>query len=280
MKPAAGARCLCGGQLFERVFEYTAPPAGENRFPGVPAGRYHRTVERCPACGHYLSFHDMDLARLYSGAYVDSVYSGDKLRATFDRIVSLPSGKSDNAGRVARIEGFAARRWRGGCAGRTVLDIGSGLCVFAHAMKLRGWQATALDPDARAAAHARETVGVEAICASFPGAGIARRFDLVTFNKVLEHVEDPVTMLAASRSLVGENGFAYVELPDGEQAAGEGSGREEFFIEHHHVFSAASLALLALHAGFHVLELERLREPSTKFTLRAFLASAEREYSK
>ncbi len=276
MKPGARLCCLCGGRVFERAFEYTAPPAGENRFPGAPAERYHRTIERCPACGHYLSVHDMDLSELYSGTYVDSVYAGDKLRATFERIVSLPSEKSDNTGRVARIEGFAARHWRGGREGRTVLDIGSGLCVFAHAMKLQGWLATALDPDPRAASHARETVGVDAICASFPGAAIARQFDLVTFNKVLEHVEDPVAMLAASRPLVSAQGFVYIELPDGERAAQEGPGREEFFIEHHHVFSAASVALLAMHAGFDVLEMERLREPSTKFTLRAFLAPAER----
>jgi hypothetical protein len=270
MKSGHPWRCLCGGKVFERAFEYTAPPEGENRFPGAPEGSYRRTVERCAACGHYHAVHDMDLTGLYSGAYVDSVYNGDQLRATFERIVSLPSEKSDNAGRIARIQGFAARHWRGLLDAPTVLDIGSGLCVFAHAMKAQGWQATALDPDPRAAAHGRDTVGVEAICASFPRASLTRQFDLVAFNKVLEHVEDPVAMLAASRALVAEGGFVYVEVPDGEAAEAHGSGREEFFIEHYHVFSAASLALLVAGAGFRVCEIERLREPSGKFTLRAF----------
>jgi SAM-dependent methyltransferase len=260
--------------VLERVFAYTVPPEGENRFPGASERSYRRTIERCTACGHYHSVHDMDLTGLYGGAYVDSVYSGDQLRATFERIVSLPSEKSDNAGRVARIQGFAARHWHGRFDAPSLLDVGSGLCVFAYAMKAQGWEATALDPDPRAAAHARETVGVEAICASFPGASIARQFDLVAFNKVLEHVEDPIAMLAASRTLVAGGGFIYVEVPDGEAAEAEGSGREEFFIEHHHVFSAASLALLVARAGFRVCEMERLREPSTKFTLRAFAVAA------
>jgi hypothetical protein len=39
----------------------------------------------------------------------------------------------------------------------------------------------------------------------------------------------------------------------------------------------ASLALLATRAGFRVQTLERLREPSTKFTLRAFLTAAPEE---
>jgi hypothetical protein len=271
MKPGAGLRCLCGGRAFERAFEYTARPAGENSFPGAPTDGYRRVVERCVICGHYQSVHEMDLGDLYGGTYVDSVYSGEKLRAAFDRIVSLPAAKSDNAGRVARIEGYAARMWQGRPHGRTVLDVGSGLCVFPHAMKLQGWRATALDPDPRAVTHARESAGVEAICASFPDARPGGEFDLVTFNKVLEHVEDPVAMLAASRPLVARDGFVYVEVPDGEAAAQDGSGREEFFIEHHHAFSAASLALLAARAGFHVREMERLREPSGKFTLRAFL---------
>lgn len=274
MKPGCGLRCLCGGQAFERVFDYGAPPEGENRFPGAPADGYRRTVERCVACGHYLSVHEMDLGDLYGGVYADSVYSGGKLRETFDRIVSLPAGKSDNAGRVARIEGYAARMWRGRARGRRVLDVGSGLCVFPHAMKLQGWLATALDPDPRAVEHARQTAGVEAVCGYFPGARLGGRFDLVTFNKVLEHVENPVAMLAAGGPLVAEDGFVYVEVPDGEAAAPAGPGREEFFIEHHHAFSAASLALLAARAGFRLRELERLREPSGKFTLRGLLDRA------
>jgi hypothetical protein len=66
----------------------------------------------------------------------------------------------------------------------------------------------------------------------------------------------------------------YVELPDGEGAATDGPGREEFFIEHLHVFSMASMCLLAARAGFSVQLAERLREPSGKFTLYAFMRAA------
>jgi 2-polyprenyl-3-methyl-5-hydroxy-6-metoxy-1,4-benzoquinol methylase len=95
-------------------------------------------------------------------------------------------------------------------------------------------------------------------------------FDAITLNKVLEHVEEPVALLRAAAPLLEPRGFVYVEVPDGEAAAAEGPGREEFFIEHHHVFSAASLAVTVARAGLALSALERLREPSTKFTLRAF----------
>jgi hypothetical protein len=96
----------------------------------------------------------------------------------------------------------------------------------------------------------------------------------VTFNKVLEHVEDPVAMLARSRDLLRPRGAVYVEVPDGELAARDpdGPNREEFFIEHLCAFSMTSLCLLAGRAGFVPVRAERLREPSGKYTLYAFLA--------
>jgi SAM-dependent methyltransferase len=97
------------------------------------------------------------------------------------------------------------------------------------------------------------------------------RFDAVAFNKVLEHIPDPVPMLGRTARFLREGGFVYVELPDGEAAVVDGPGREEFFIDHHHIFSLASLALFARRAGFRVERVERIQEPSTKYTLYAFL---------
>jgi hypothetical protein len=78
--------------------------------------------------------------------------------------------------------------------------------------------------------------------------------------------------LTRAGRFVDPKGFVYLELPDGEAASTEGFGREEFFVEHLHVFSFRSIVMLAERAGFRPIAVERLQEPSTKFTLRAFLA--------
>ena len=132
-----------------------------------------------------------------------------------------------------------------------MLDVGSGLAVFPARMKEAGWTCTALDPDPRAVEHARTVVGVEAVRADFMEADDLGRFDLVTLNKVLEHVPDPAAMLGRTREFLAEGGVVYVELPDGEAAAADPDGpdREEFFIEHLHVFSMSSMSLLADRAG-------------------------------
>ncbi len=265
--------CPCKGAHLVPAFAYTARPEGEIAFP--LAGDYRRDYRRCALCRHWFSHHEMDLAALYSGAYVDATY-GDMIRQTYERIMALPRDRSDNLGRVAAVCAFASRRFACERCAPRLLDVGSGLGVFPARMKEAGWTCTALDPDPRAAAHARDIIGIAALAGDFrtlatPDLG---PFDLVSFNKVLEHVEDPVAMLAAAWPLLTEGGFVYLELPDAEAAAIHGPGREEFFIEHHHVFSAASTALLAERAGFAVIALERLREPSGKFTLRGFLEPA------
>ncbi len=270
-------RCLCGSKEWTSAFTYDAPPAGEVRFRFSAVAEYRREVLRCTVCGHFVSLHALDDTGLYHEDYVSTNYGSDGIHKAFERIVSLPPEQADNVGRVRRILEFATTRLvsptREGRA-PTVLDVGSGLCVFLHRMKAAGWAGTALDRDPRLVSHARDIVGVRAICGDFATIEGLGQYDVVTFNKVLEHVKDPIGMLARAVKCLHPGGFVYVEVPDGEAAVHEGPDREEFFIEHHHVFSAASLALLAVRAGFTVRAIERLREPSTKFTLRGFLLPA------
>jgi 2-polyprenyl-3-methyl-5-hydroxy-6-metoxy-1,4-benzoquinol methylase len=184
--------------------------------------------------------------------------------------------EADLAGRVARLIAFARARFGPATTRRRLLDVGAGIGVFPAAMKAAGWTVIAVESDPRTAAHLRDAVGITAYAVPIEELASAQigPVDTITFNKVLEHVEDPVTMLAAVRPLLGAGGFVYVEVPDAEGAAPHGPGREEFFIEHHHVFSAASTVMMAARAGLATLAAERLREPSGKFTLRAFFELA------
>ena len=261
-------QCPCDGRHCQTAFRYDTPPPGETAF--AHTGAYNRAYDRCELCGHWFSRHAMDLGGLYGGAYVDNTY-GNCMRATYERIMALPPERSDNAGRADYVIQFAATHLRGK-ASPSLLDVGSGLAVFPARMRAAGWDCTALDPDPRAASHAREVAGLKSMAGDFmtTDPGKLGEFDVITFNKVLEHVTDPVAMLARARALLAKGGFVYFEVPDGESASAEGSGREEFFIEHHHVFSTASSALLAERAGFRPRHTESLREPSGKFTIRLF----------
>jgi SAM-dependent methyltransferase len=267
--------CLCGWNRYHKVFTYHAPPPGETRFSFGSGETYYREVLRCEVCHHFVSLYHQGFEELYQDDYVSSTYGNDaEILRTFQRIMALPPDRSDNVGRVKRVVEFATGYLTEPLIEKrapAVLDVGCGLGVFLARLKEAGWQGTGLDTDPRLIKHARDTVGIAAVCGDFLAAAGVGRFDVVTFNKVLEHVTDPVAMLAKSAAHVRRRGFVYVEVPDGEVAAAAGPEREEFFIEHHHIFSMASLALLANRAGFLVSQMERLQEPSTKYTLRAFL---------
>jgi 2-polyprenyl-3-methyl-5-hydroxy-6-metoxy-1,4-benzoquinol methylase len=277
LAPSSSRRdCVCGSDDLEVVFDYDAPPSGEVPYGFNVHAQYRRTMMRCRRCGHFLSDHTLDAGALYTGEYNRSTYGPGGLKPAFERIMALDPRQSDNVGRVERIVQFARKHFTGNEAARSkpsILDVGSGLCVFLCRMKAEGWDCTAIDPDPVAAEHAREIVGVNAVCGDFLETGAPGAFDAVTFNKVLEHVKHPVSMLSRARDCLKRGGFVYVEVPDGEMAAQVGSEREEFYIDHLHVFSPASLAILATRAGYLMCALERLTEPSGKFTLRAFLSS-------
>jgi len=268
--------CLCKGNHFKSVFCYDNPPEGEVRFNFSKSDSYKREIFRCDLCGHYISKHNMKIGSFYTEDYVSSNYNDDKgIKKTFNTIIHLPPDKSDNLGRVRRILNFtetffSPEKFKN--RNPKILDVGSGLCVFLYEMKKNGWECVAVDPDKRNAKHAEKNVGIKAICNDFLQIKNTGKFDMIAFNKVLEHIEDPVTILSKSKEFIQKDGLIYIEVPDAEKAIKEGPEREEFFIDHHHIFSIVSLGLLVQRAGFEVILMRRLREPSSKYTIYCFIS--------
>jgi len=265
-------RCPCDGRFLTAAAEYDARPSGETRFD-LGGQAYRRAYDRCDLCGHWFGRHRLDLAALYNETYVDATYGGaDGIRRKFAAVMALPAAASDNRQRADRVRAFARSRGIDEAAAPRLLDVGAGIGVFPAAMAEAGWAVTAIEEDPRAVAHLSAIPGVDARAASLASLAQseAGAFQAVTFNKVLEHVEDPAALLAAAAPLVAPRGFVYFEVPD-VAAARVDAQREEFFIEHHHVFSPASAALVGERAGFAVAAVERLREPSGKFTIRVLL---------
>lgn len=275
--PVPGRCPMCGCEDMHGHFVYTEPPPLEHHFDSVKAWQYHREVHRCARCGHYLEHLNADLSDLYKGDYAATIW-GDaaSMRATFDKINALPPGRSDNLERVQYIRESLARLWpkeRCDQAPR-LLDVGSGLGVFPYRMRQNGWDCTAIDMDPALTRHVNQVVGIPTVVGDVTTIDGLGQFDLITFNKVLEHVADPVAILSGVRRLLKPGGYVYVELPDGEGAEIEGQEREEYLLGHIHVFSFASYALLGLRAGMSVVKCDRVREPSTKFTLRGLMEPA------
>ena len=263
---------MCSSLRLQKHFTYDAPVSTEKNF-SVTKENYFREMRQCANCGHFLEFFNKDQNDLYSGEYVSSTYrDADGIKRAFHRINSLDPLKSDNVGRVKYIQKFCASYWGEDFRNRkTLLDVGSGLGVFPYQMKKLGWDCTAIDMDQRLVTHHQQIVGIKSFCGDLRVQLTIPQVDLVTFNKVLEHTSDPIDVLEFSKQKLKSNGLIYVELPDGEGAEVEGGDREEFYFGHIHVFSFTSFSLLAKRAGLELICCERIREPSTKYTLRGFI---------
>src|SRR5689334_6721966 len=118
-------RCpISGASEAHLVFAYETPPAGEIGFRRPAGEPYHREVWQFAPSNHFVSRHAMRVATDYDGAYVDATY-GDAtgMARTFERIIALPPEKSDNVGRIRRLQQFAAGYFAKGKALR-LLDVG------------------------------------------------------------------------------------------------------------------------------------------------------------
>lgn len=272
--------CPCGeGTLVEAV-RYSAPPDGEMRYPGVTENGYDRAYVRCAACEHHFARHEMDLSALYAADYVETVYGGaDGLARSFAKVMALPHDRSDNRDRVAWLLHALKERAPAVAGGdRRLLDIGAGLGVFPAAMQESGWRAMAVETDARSQRHLADVVGVPAVIGDLFALSPDElgRFDLVSLVKVIEHIDRPTAFLIQAARFAQPGGAVYLEAPD-VAACGDsdGYGREEFFIEHPHVFSPQSLWGLAERAGLAPLRLDRVRDPSAKYSLRLLAGAPE-----
>lgn len=202
----------------------------------------------------------------YENHYAVDTY-GETLEDRFQKIVELSPEESDNVQRADWIEsklldlGLLMDSFK-------LLDIGSGLGVFPYEMTCRGWNTVAIEPSMDFYNHL-QNLGLADVRHGFfvPGVEV-EKYQLITLNKVLEHIDDPKKLLYELTLNLSRNGALYVEVPDGEAAIAVGQDREEFFVEHLHVFTRLSVNQTLESTGFQIVREETLREPSGKFTLR------------
>ena len=255
------------------IFSYNAPLLNEISIKSNDDQIYKREIWQYFPSRHLVSVHSMNLDGIYKGEYLDATYTNQKLMIeTYNRIISLPVENSDNFWRFESIKNFN-EKWLPKKIIPNLLDIGSGTGVFPFIVKKNGWTCSAIDPDPRSIDHIKKNIGVKGFCGDFMELKAELKYNIITLNKVLEHVEYPVEMLTKVKEWLEKDGFVYIELPDGEMAEKIGKEREEFTIDHLNIFSIASTAILASRAGFKVEKIYRIKEPSSKYTIRAYLSN-------
>lgn len=264
MKLKAKLNC-CNKRNLIKSFEYIKRPELETDFN---IKNYHRFYKKCKNCGHYFSFLNFNINKIYKKEYSQKTYGNLlKIEKTFNRIVNLPKSKSDNKNRILRCAKFIK--------GKNILDIGSGMGVFPYELKkkVKKLQINLLEKDKNLVKFLQKNFKKNNIKTNidyfFKKRSYNNFFDFISINKVLEHIENPMIILGKLKKILKFRGILYIEVPDC-KASLEGQFREEFFIEHLHVFSIKSLKNMIKKIKLKVIKIKGIKEKSGKYTLFVF----------
>jgi SAM-dependent methyltransferase len=271
---------VCGGTELRELVYINRPDRFEESVGVSPFGYYRQWVE-CLHCGAASNLLPPDSSKRLSAlraAYYEVDFMGSDIGKKYRRVMTLPAGESDNDGRVARIVDFV-RLWSGANAQPRVMDIGAGTGVFLSRLveQTAGvWQYLGVEPDPRAAAHLRQLQKFAVVEAMYLGQPELHGFNLVTLNKVLEHIEQPLPfLLQVVQSLVPDDGLLYVEVPDKLTTRLRSPQDNILGALHCHLYDPTSLGYLLRLAGLELLCVKRIAEPSGKLSVYAFASSSE-----
>jgi 2-polyprenyl-3-methyl-5-hydroxy-6-metoxy-1,4-benzoquinol methylase len=255
-----------------------------DRVCGTP-GEY--TLRECGACGVAWLDGEPDAEPHGVGYYTRSTDAARLRRETgiapAERLVlaaRLGYPQDAPATWTARLLAFAPP-WRERCEsiplylraapGARLLDVGCGNGIFAARMRDLGWTVSGVEPDADAAALARDAFGLDVHTGTLEDARLpAAGYDAVTLNHVIEHVPDPQATLLECRRVLRPGGRLVIITPN-IASLGRRLFSEDWMHwdvpRHRFLFSCASLDALVRGAGLTTLSL-RTTARSARWTLR------------
>ncbi len=260
-------KCICcSSTKLKKVKSFKKPPKTE---PNYKIIKYWRELYKCIVCGNFHNFSKVDMNKIYEKNYSQISY-GKNLWNKLLKVYNLKK-KSDNFHRVNRI----VNKYKKFIKSKSfnVLDVGTGFGLFLYVLRKKNkyWNLQAVEPDKNNVKFIMNELKIKTTHGFIEKTSTSNKFNLITLNKVLEHTKKPIDVLKKLRKNLKKNGEIYIEVPDGETASKEGFHREEFFIDHHYIFSKKSFKILLKKANFKVIKIKKIKEPSYKYTLFAFV---------
>jgi SAM-dependent methyltransferase len=144
------------------------------------------------------------------------------------------------------------------------LDVGCGSGAYGASLIRLGWRVDGIEPDAIAAARARQA-GLSVQAGAAETAELpAAAYDAITLWHTLEHLSEPLAVLRRLRPALRPSGRLLVEVPNAAGWVARATGAAWLHLDlprHRFHFTPASLRLILDLAGFHLLQLEHIPSP-------------------
>ena len=254
-------KCFCKKKkIVQNILSYNSRPKGETNFK-IKKSKYNRFYSKCKICNHYFANHKFDLENLYKKNYSRLTYgSQKKIFNIFQKIINLPKSKSDNKSRVLRVSKNIKKNF-------DCLDVGSGLGVFPYELKKNKIKIHCFEKDRNLNNHLKK-IKLKVVNNSIFSKNNLIKYNFITMNKIIEHIEKPKFFLNKFYNLLKTPGYLYIEVPSINALKSKlGHKSEEFFIEHFHIFSKKSLEILLRSIDLKIVYIKDIKENSGKYTL-------------
>ena len=142
----------------------------------------------------------------------------------------------------------------------TLLEIGSGTGEFLYTARSAGWDVTGIEPSLQSCTYAKQKYGLDLIQGVWnkdqfePG----KKFDVIVFWHVLEHIANPITFLEELIEILEPNGLIVFSIPNKDSYTNEIKGSHSPLfteIDHLYHYSKKSLPVLLNKVSLNVLSL-------------------------
>ena len=144
-----------------------------------------------------------------------------------------------------------------------VLDVGCGNGEFMNALQERGLRVVGVEPNLRKTQYARKRYSLNVVNALYTeGLFSPESFDVITFIQVLEHVENPIEILAGAHKHLRQGGYLVIEVPGYHNprfllyrmTKRQAIVKRDFIPTHNYYYTRKTLCKVVERVGFHVLE--------------------------
>jgi SAM-dependent methyltransferase len=227
------------------------------------------TVAENPTFGDPVSIGYCDCCEIYFSARIPDAHELDAFYRTEYFSDTRASGlryylKSWFATRRALSQYRYLQASAGTAKGREALEVGCADGTFLAQLSRRGWRVRGLEYNEFMITQAKHHHGLileqRDVMSLVP---VRDSFDCVVLLHVLEHMPDPLTVLAHCRQLLRPGGLLFMELPHSPKPDEVDSETLDFYLTTTHLynFRPPSFAALTEQAGFHVKSLDRFYYP-------------------
>lgn len=193
---------------------------------GNPKNNLFKIIS-CPLCSsnnatekYFIDGFRYNLCKICESIYVnpcpnleviESLYRDGIYDVYQDKLVRNSSGIRNNIldlRKISQIEKIVFKT-----KSKCILDVGCGSGSFLSNCASRGWSITGLDPSNESSIIAKNKYKIDIAVLDFDSYEPQKKFDVITFWGVLEHMTDPIGAITKAYQLLNKNGILVFEVP-------------------------------------------------------------------